>query len=118
MHGTKTRFGTDLAYQRDVAGMALARPAFYRPKHAPSARRTGRRKALAFKPRVTRAARSDELACCLLPVMSSARARPSAAAVMTHLVEDPTDRHVAARHVRLVDHLHLAAAIAFDAQEP
>ena len=43
---------------------------------------------------------------------------PAAAAVVAHLVEDVADRHVGPREVHLVDHLHLAAAVALDAQEP
>jgi hypothetical protein len=37
---------------------------------------------------------------------------------VTHLVEDGADRHGALREVRLVDHLDLATAGAFDTQEP
>jgi hypothetical protein len=45
--------------------------------------------------------------------------RPSAAAVVPHSVEDVVDQHVGASlHVHLVDHPHLAAAIALDPEEP
>ena len=43
---------------------------------------------------------------------------PAAAAVMAHPVEDVAERPVVPTLVRLVDHLHLATAVAFDAQEP
>jgi hypothetical protein len=43
---------------------------------------------------------------------------PAATALVAHLREDGADRHVGPREVHLADHLHLAAAIALDAQEP
>jgi len=42
----------------------------------------------------------------------------AAASLVVHLGEDLADRHGGPRVMRLIDHLHLAAAIAFDAQEP
>jgi hypothetical protein len=42
---------------------------------------------------------------------------PPATALVAHLAEDGAERHRAAS-CRLVDHLHLAAAVAGDAQEP
>jgi hypothetical protein len=53
-----------------------------------------------------------------MPVISSTFPCPATAAVVAHAVDDVADRHGAFRGVRLVDHLHLAAAIALDAQEP
>ena len=43
---------------------------------------------------------------------------PAAAAVVAHLRDDVAYRQVVPPHVRLVDHLQLAAAIAFNTQEP
>ena len=44
--------------------------------------------------------------------------RAPAATVAAHSIEDGTDRHVALRHVGLVDHAVLPAAVAGDAHEP
>jgi len=41
-----------------------------------------------------------------------------ATVVVRHPRYDIADRHGAALHVRLVDHLHLDAAVALDPQEP
>ncbi len=44
--------------------------------------------------------------------------RAPAATVVAHSIEDVTDRHVTLRHVGLVDHAVLPAAVAGDAHEP
>ena len=103
-----------LALQPNEAGLPIlpiepSRP----PETIPSAGRA------AFShPSRSTIRRTGRLLTPSMPVSSSAFPAQPAAAVVAHPGDDVAQAAVPPPGVRLVDHLHLAAAVALDAQEP